>query len=722
MSSDCCSYQFHPEEWAQLHNHPPTLNETWSCDRQQVAGADHCLFHLTAAERDCAGIDATDIEAGFCSVLTSDEPADLEFIGATLDGIDLSNAMVNHPTNQPIDIRYATIDGDLIATESTVRQPLLLDGVTISGDLMCSTARFERSVSALNLTVSGRAIFDNTTFDNDVNYSRASFGGGSFQRAQFKGDGEFYRTTFSGDLTFRNTTWMGECSFLAATFEGQTDFVAATFHRRSDFRLASFGGTARYSKSTFDEEVLFIDSVFEQEALFKKTQFGAPAYFQQIQFNDETSFSEATFEDKSKFRFAVFHGEASISYATFDDNVYFRDVTFLNYAEFFECAFNKLADFRDTEFHDVGRFMNTLFNASAYFSLARFCDTADFRESTFAHTAIFQSTTFEGSLLCQRSRFETVSFVDLQTTNPSMTVDLEASRIHSGRLHQADSKKAVYYNLRNSVVGDLEITASTDDDLFDRLLIDQTSFEGFDFSRYRYALAPEWNLHRFSGTLATEYYTEASRFALETTGEGDAESTTNTESTSSMDGSTAAANASAWHTIVSRVQSRLIASNPSALETTYLKAKNGANEVGDSRAASKFFIREMRYRRQRHTKRLFDRSETALSRLRSFGFAVINSFLALSCGYGEKPYRTLLFSGLIIVLYAVAFWSVLPSEPHGTPVGYLLLSLQSFTTLVVGGGAGSLSFVPSFLAASEGFIGAFLIGLFVFTLTRSIHR
>lgn len=36
------------------------------------------------------------------------------------------------------------------------------------------------------------------------------------------------------------------------------------------------------------------------------------------------------------------------------------------------------------------------------------------------------------------------------------------------------------------------------------------------------------------------------------------------------------------------------------LEATYLRAKNGANEMNDNEAASRFFIREMRHRRIQH--------------------------------------------------------------------------------------------------------------------------
>lgn len=66
---------------------------------------------------------------------------------------------------------------------------------------------------------------------------------------------------------------------------------------------------------------------------------------------------------------------------------------------------------------------------------------------------------------------------------------------------------------------------------------------------------------------------------------------------------------------------------------------------------------------------------------------------------------------------------MLRSEPlYGDAIGYLVLSLQSFVTLVLGGAEDVGGPWIRLLARVEGFVGAFLIALFVFTLTRSIHR
>jgi len=96
----------------------------------------------------------------------------------------------------------------------------------------------------------------------------------------------------------------------------------------------------------------------------------------------------------------------------------------------------------------------------------------------------------------------------------------------------------------------------------------------------------------------------------------------------------------------------------------------------------------------------------------------------LLCGYGEKPHRIILSSSFVILAYATLFFilkaiSYMPIDSYKMSFGdYLYYSVITFTTVGYG------DFIPKavlpfrFLAASEAFIGAFMIGLFIFTLAR----
>jgi stage V sporulation protein SpoVS len=104
-----------------------------------------------------------------------------------------------------------------------------------------------------------------------------------------------------------------------------------------------------------------------------------------------------------------------------------------------------------------------------------------------------------------------------------------------------------------------------------------------------------------------------------------------------------------------------------------------------------------------------------------------NQIHGLVTGYGEKPLRPVIASSTVIGVFAVLYWllwtisSTPQPEGYGGVYGPLILSAESFTTLVIGGGSVNQSSIQ-LLAYTEGFLGAFLIALFVFTLTRSVHR
>jgi|GEM_PF-7123254 len=730
MSAQRCAYEFIPSEWEQRHGRPAAVAEPWSCPRESVEGADCCAFHLSPAERHEHNVDDVAVTEQLRTELEAAEAENPPVIGATLPQIDLSEAIIDKETNAPVDLRHVEVTGDVTIVGATVKQPLRLDESTIGGTLDCSNSTFIHSVSCDRVDVSDGCLGENTTFEGRVSFQKTTVEGpSSFRYATFHREADWYGATIADIISFRHTEWYRGCHFQQASFAGYVDFFFSSFHQRVTFQGATFGDTVRFSKSVFDEEAVFLGATFEAEALFKKGVFGSHAYFQTVTFKNETSFSEMTFTEKAKFQFARFDGEASISYARFEGNAYFQRVVFNDYAEFFECTFTDIADFRWTEFHDIGRFMDACFQAEAYFEHAQFIGIADFRDATFEHSTRFRETLFAQAPLFRRTEIETAEIVNLKPQAGEITLDCEGATIHEGRIEQQDENE-VYYNFREATLGDIDLHFETTTP-FERLLISKTEFDEFDFSRYHYALAPEWDLHTFSGQTEFEYHTEASRFAL---GEREGTEAVSEQHEQAMEEPQQQARPQRKQSLLSQTKQaigyprQVVAGiwanieHAPTLETTYLKAKNGANTVGDSRAASAFFVREMVYRRNAHLKRAVDRSEQLRTRVRSLGVATLNWLLGLSCGYGEKPYRTLSFSLLIVLVYAVVYLVMLDSSPTDTPFGYLLFSFQSFNAIILGVDTEPFSEIPSFIAASQGFVGAFMIGLFVFTLTRSIHR
>ena len=100
--------------------------------------------------------------------------------------------------------------------------------------------------------------------------------------------------------------------------------------------------------------------------------------------------------------------------------------------------------------------------------------------------------------------------------------------------------------------------------------------------------------------------------------------------------------------------------------------------------------------------------------------------MALLCGYGEKPYRVILSSAAFVFIYSIIYAALNIFKVSLTAVSakgfsiwdYIYFSIVTFTT--VGFGDLSPKMVPLYqmLVGSEAFVGAFMMGLFVFTLAR----
>ncbi|NPA47181.1 MAG: voltage-gated potassium channel [Thermococci archaeon] len=96
-----------------------------------------------------------------------------------------------------------------------------------------------------------------------------------------------------------------------------------------------------------------------------------------------------------------------------------------------------------------------------------------------------------------------------------------------------------------------------------------------------------------------------------------------------------------------------------------------------------------------------------------------NLIYRLTSSYGESPWRVFTFTLLIVMAYSVLYW-VLGALGRASPVECLYFSVVTFTTV----GYGDVVPLPAYrmLAASEAFIGAFLMAFFVVVMSRKLIR
>lgn len=243
------------------------------------------------------------------------------------------------------------------------------------------------------------------------------------------------------------------------------------------------------------------------------------------------------------------------------------------------------------------------------------------------------------------------------STFESIVIDCSETAVVSGEV--VGNEGNIKYELTQATVGEIDID---DNASFDIFLFNETTFSGFDFGAYKKELsACDWKIH---------------------------DSTKN--------------------------------NSPDELENLYLRAKNGANEVGETRASAEFFIKEMIFRRDSYRQRAF--SDDNLIRKIKWSFRwLANATLQATCGFGERPFRPLIFSVGSVIAFAGIYASISAPIEYNQKFGYVIFSIEAFISLILGL-PDTTNSILSFIIAVEGFIGGFMIALFVFTLTRSVSR
>lgn len=642
------------------------------CPHESHPQASHCIFHMSAAERDEHGVSASDVQEQLVAYINDEEsPYLLEtvdtgetagdpskcLVGARLSGMQLNLAYqtLDPPHNHPIDLRFLKVDG-LRLQHGDVSSPLLLDYIS-SQTIDISRTRFRRDLSLANGRMEGgtfRATY--TVFEGGLDATE--MGIISPKRIDFE------QAVFGGQETsFADARLLAETvSFSSATFESQsTIFNECVFLSRDPGRATVDFSDARFS----GKEAAFVDVQFGYEpgdsSVLLPTQDG----FQPAEYgvsgtrSAELDLSRATVRNNTFLLSGQLYGELdcdklsvrSQSFSVSDLRIEGR--TKLDEADFSRSQF----DCRDVDLE------NLVFSFPKNGPAVSF-DNCDFNESN----------------------------VSLAVNSTNTDITFEEATINDGNLHRTGDTEHVI-DLTRASLGDVMLQPSDEQTLFENFRIFRTTFDGFQFSEHRSSLdASNWYLH-----------------TTDVVPEGDDRGFV--------------ASLSAVFPVVN------LAAAPDrdyeAMEDTYRRAKNGADKVGDSKATSAFFQREMGYRRAQYRRRLAEAASLP-ARLKATGQYTANSGLMVLTGYGEKPIWTGIMSVCFVFLFAALFrliW-LFDGPPEGafdSPVGGLVLSIQSFTSLTLLEGEVNSELVVA-LTYLMGFVGPFMIALLVFALTRSIRR
>ncbi len=628
-------------------------------------------------------------------------------------------------------------------------------------------------------TFPDEASFDKAAFGADTSFEGATFGKlVDFAGTTFGPRLDFRNATFGSSARFREATIGDNADFRWATFERDADFHGATFGTHACLKAIDFGYSANFSEASFGSR-LELESRFESNADFRGAKFGDNnsvrssfkymAHFDQASFGSDcnmryshfdgqSDFTRATFGDRFHFGDATLGPDLTFVGARFGESVQFTKTTFDRGADFTDSRFEDGADFRDTTFAAQPVFIRTRFGGGASFKSAGFgpdsafhgaalgaeCDfgacvfdvgssfqnahfgeRAEFGGAEFRGDAVFDGSVFgsgasfgplvvHGCLKVNRSRFDEVARFDVAAT----WVDASSARFHSGgilrvRWAQVDLSGAVFTQrttlsmLSAPIEAEhLDFDPSPASDPTPRVVSLRGADVGFlTVSQVDMAICRFLGAHNLEG-LRLE---GAPQLAHAPTWLG-------------QQGRLAIAEEHQWRAECrTRGWSDVVPIAPPAtfdlslvplvrLASIYRSLRKGREDIKDAPGAADFYYGEMEMRR------------LSLSSLADR--LVLFAYWLLS-GYGLRTSRALVWFGIVVLIFSLAFWLIGLSKFPGWTINGWLLGLQtsvlSASSLLRPAPEG-LSAVGQVLDAILRVAGTGLLGLAVFSLRGRIRR
>lgn len=640
-----CNFVLHPSKW---QGDITRVEDPQPCPYPRFGNSQYCAFHSPSLVLVAARNEA-ELHAIYKRTIQS--IGTIKLLGCTVWYIDFQDLIPILDLDEQINIGYSTFTCEIDFSQKTIDAQMFIVGCNI------------HSLQLRQCIFSDHSnILDNNIWNLD------------FRKAEFRGEARLDNNIF-GKALFDGARFMRTASFCEPEPEDasieEADMHAGQ-HASEFIELASFVGTefhhpAHFSGVKFQTAAIFFQTLFGHAANFKRTTTTVGMHFGSARFEGIAGFSEAS----------------------------------LGYAAFVSTHFNDIVVFEDTDFggpfppyltEQIGNHIA----AEGLSSIQPYHNAAERATSNayFAYIAqelLDLAVSFQGARPDDYFYFEKVTatspidlrhlsfdYLVLEGELPRIRRDaiaLEGSTINRGEITISEGDHTIY-QLTRATIGAVDIYSKSDQNIFEKVFIADTKFDGFDFSNYRDSLIESnWNIDNLA--------------------------------------------------LKSEVP------EPLKRETTYSKAKAGAGKQGDTYAESKFFIKERRFRRKRYISEF--KAADSLATKAKLGLNIVtNALYDFTCEFGENPRRVMGLSIGSIFLFAISYWfmdrvlygpglNTLQFDPQ-VAMNYLNFSLQAFTSFFIPGTLSPDEPLIHFLSSIQSFLGAFAIALIVATVVRTVKR
>ncbi|RLE88160.1 MAG: hypothetical protein DRJ49_05405, partial [Thermoprotei archaeon] len=266
-----------------------------------------------------------------------------------------------------------------------------------------------------------RADFPSSTFLKNVDFTRVTF----------LGNVDFSGATFSGDITFMNTTFRGDVDLSDAKFQGRVIFSNVTFSGSTNFLNTEFSGTVEFSRTTFLASTIFSNVKFLNNVIFSNNNFQADTTFSGTRFLKNVDFSNTIFLKYVDFSRSILLGYTTFFRTSFLSDTNFSDTRFSKDVEFVETVFSGHTDFSNVVFSDLVNFSHTVFLGRTEFNYTRFLKDAIFRETEFQPGFPLLELSVDKYILFRNAYFENQKNVIFDNVDMSKVsfIDTDITRI-----------------------------------------------------------------------------------------------------------------------------------------------------------------------------------------------------------------------------------------------------------------------------------------------------
>lgn len=390
-----------------------------------------------------------------------------------------------------------------------------------------------------------------------------------------------------------------------------------------DLRYATFENELDLTGSTVSQPLFLTGADIQGELRIPSVKFHGPVFAQHIEveegilcvksrFYDGVNFRNSVFGEHARFRESMFDGETSFYGCVFNvdpELPYHPRVAEGNHrpqlVSFMRATFSEGVNLNSAEFNDILYFGGVTARGTVHLDSVKFNEKSHTYWHIVPESDQVPEQTEEGNRIAEiGGEFSRLQISPNAVADNPCIISLQDATIESGSFSQPDSTP-VHYDFSGSTLGDIHFKNMDSATDWEYLIFNDTGFEGLNFIDYRSAL-------------------NQCKYNLCTVRDPD--------------------------DLFEQMELR-------EKETTYLKARIGADTVRDHKSSSEFHIRELDNRRTR----LKEQGDwLSYSAYLLYGF---------TSRYGEKPGRVLLvFTPLLLVSYLLSntnFVSGLPSDVFG---------------------------------------------------------